>query len=242
MALLILRNLGDYAHPLMSEVFPLLARGREADVFDRGDGTILRRYRERDVPAHELRAMEYARSQGYPAPVVIAVSGQDLVLERITGPTMQEVLFDGTENLSDKAAQLAELHHRLHRIAGPDWLPAKGEGDRLLHLDLHPKNVILAASGPVVIDWANTARGPAALDPAVAIAVFVTARANVGEDERSAIDAFIEAFARHFDTADIDAAWPLALKLRGANHNVTNAERAELAAFRRKPRGRKKDK
>lgn len=220
----------------MSEVFALLARGREADVFDRGDGTVLRRYRERDVPTHEVRAMRHARSQGYPVPEVIAVSGRDLVLDYVKGPTMQEVLLGGRRSLSDKAAQLAELHHRLHRIAGPDWLPSRGHGDRLLHLDLHPKNVILGPAGPVVIDWSNASRGPAALDPALAIAVFVTAKANVGPEERSSIDAFIDAFASHFAAADLGAALPLALELRRADHNVTDGERAELTAFRWNPR------
>lgn len=223
----------------MSEVFTLLARGREADVFDRGDGTVLRRYRDRDVPAHEVRVMRFARSNRYPVPEVIAVAGRDLVLDRITGPTMQEVLFGEPGSLSDKAAQLAELHHRLHLVAGPDWLPLRGDGDRLLHLDLHPKNVILGPSGPVVIDWSNAARGPSALDPALAIAVFVTAKANVGPEERSGIDAFIDAFSSHFAAADLDAALPLALELRRAAHNVTDRERAELTAFGRNPRARK---
>lgn len=223
----------------MTRVFPLLARGREADVFDLGNGTVLRRYRERDVPVHEVRAMRHARSHGYPVPEIIAVSGRDLVLDRITGRTMQEVLLGDTRSLSDKAAQLAELHHRLHQIAGPDWLPSRGDGDRLLHLDLHPKNVILSASGPVVIDWANAARGPAALDPALAIAVFVTAKANASPEERSAIDKFIDAFASYFAAADLDAALPLALELRRGDHTVTDAERAELTAFVRSPRANK---
>ena len=218
----------------MPEGFVLLARGREADVFDGGDGRVIRRYRRRDVPAHEVRAMKHARSQGYPVPEVIAVAGPDLVLERITGPTMQEVLSEGTSSLPDMAAQLAELHHRLHLIRGPDWLPLRGEGDRLLHLDLHPKNVILGPSGPVVIDWSNAARGPAALDPALAIAVFVTAKANVDRTERPASDSFIDAFASHFAASDLDAAIPLAFELRRADPNVTDLERAELDAFMRK--------
>lgn len=217
----------------MPEFFPLLARGRDADVFDRGDGTVLRRYRERDVAAHEVNAMRYARFHGYPVPEIIAVSGRDLVLDRITGPTMQEVLLSETGSLTDTARQLAELHHRLHRIAGPDWLPSRGHGDRLLHLDLHPKNVILGPSGPIVIDWANAARGPAALDPALAIAIFITAKANVDAEERASIDAFIDAFRSHFAAADLDEALPLALKLRSADHNVTDSERAELDAFER---------
>lgn len=216
----------------MAEALALVARGRDADVFDRGDGTVLRRYRRRDVPPREAEVMRYARSHGYPVPRVVAVSGPDLVLERVDGPTMQEALIADPGSLERRAVELAGLHHRLHVIAGPEWLSARGDGDRLLHLDLHPKNVILSASGPVVIDWANAARGPAALDPALAVAVFVTARANAGVDERAAIDAFIRAFASHFDPAEIAGAMPLAVELRRADANVTDAERAELARFR----------
>ncbi len=42
-----------------------------------------------------------------------------------------------------------------------------GAGDRLLHLDLHPGNVILGPSGPVVIDWTNAPVGDPAVDAAL---------------------------------------------------------------------------
>jgi tRNA A-37 threonylcarbamoyl transferase component Bud32 len=210
----------------------LLAHGRDAEVFDRGDGTVLRRYRDRYVPQREVEVMRYALANGYPVPRVVSVSGPDLVLERISGPTMQDVLLADPGELERSAAQLAELHHRLHRIAGPAWLPRRADGDRLLHLDLHPKNVILGPSGPVVIDWANAARGPAALDPALAIAIFVTARASASADLRIAIDAFMRAFASHFDPNEIAAAMPLAIAFRRDDRNVSDSERAELAAFR----------
>jgi len=53
----------------------LIARGRDADVFDRGDGTVLRRYRTRDVPAREVEVMRYVRAHGYPVPEVFEVAG-----------------------------------------------------------------------------------------------------------------------------------------------------------------------
>ena len=93
--------------------------------------------------------------------------------------------------------------------------------------------MILGPSGPIVIDWANAARGPAALDPALVIAIGITAKANVGTEGRASIDAFIDAFRSHFGAADIDEALPLALKLRAADRNVTDSERAELDAFER---------
>lgn len=37
-------------------------------------------------------------------------------------------------------------------------------GDRVLHLDLHPDNVMLTPDGPVVIDWSNTEEGDPGLD------------------------------------------------------------------------------
>jgi thiamine kinase-like enzyme len=46
------------------------------------------------------------------------------------------------------------LHRQLHAIPAPADLPAPlGEGTSLVHLDLHPGNVLLTASGPMVIDW-----------------------------------------------------------------------------------------
>jgi aminoglycoside phosphotransferase (APT) family kinase protein len=41
-------------------------------------------------------------------------------------------------------------------LARLDSLP---DGDRLLHGDFHPANVMLAADGPVIIDWSNATRG-----------------------------------------------------------------------------------
>ena len=42
---------------------------------------------------------------------------------------------------------LADLHDRLHVIPAPDWLPGVDDGDRLVHLDLHPMNVMLTPVG-----------------------------------------------------------------------------------------------
>ena len=73
-----------------------------------------------------------------------------LVLELVDGPTMAA---DGLANAGTRDAHaktLAELHDRLHRIPGL-------EQGTLLHLDLHPENVLMSRRGPVVIDWTNAA-------------------------------------------------------------------------------------
>ena len=111
--------------------------------------------------------MEHARAHGYPVPAARVLSDTDIVMERVHGPTMLDDLARRPWSLASHAGTLARLHKQLHEIAAPAWLPAPlGEGSSLLHLDLHPDNVILGPRGPVVIDWPNAARGPYAADVA----------------------------------------------------------------------------
>lgn len=82
-------------------------------------------------------------------------------MERLDGPTMFEALAKRPWTIRHKGRVLGELHRRLHEIPAPEWLPEApfGSGDQLLHLDLHPLNVIMTTKGPVVIDWPNARRG-----------------------------------------------------------------------------------
>jgi Ser/Thr protein kinase RdoA (MazF antagonist) len=145
----------------------LIGTGRTADVFAFGEGQVLRRYRAARDTEREAAAMEHARSHGFPAPTARALDQTDMTMERLSGPTMLADMMRRPWLVPRHAATLAELHDRLHAIPGPDWLPAPlGEGSSLLHLDLHPDNVILSPSGPFVIDWPNAARGPGAADVA----------------------------------------------------------------------------
>jgi aminoglycoside phosphotransferase (APT) family kinase protein len=121
--------------------------------------------------AAEARIMEYVRARGYPAPAVDEVSddGLDLVMERIDGVDMVATMSKRPWTISRQGRVLADLHGRLHALEAPDWMldAPVGSGDRVLHLDLHPLNVIVGPRGPVVIDWTNAARG----DPAVDVAL-----------------------------------------------------------------------
>lgn len=46
----------------------LIGSGRAADVYDLGDGTVLRRYRAQvDDVEREAEVMRYVRSQGFPS-------------------------------------------------------------------------------------------------------------------------------------------------------------------------------
>lgn len=112
--------------------------------------------------------MEYVRSRGYPVPAVEGVreDGSELVMERIYGSSMVDVMSKRPWTIRRQGAVLADLHRRLHEIPPPDSLPSApvGQGECFLHMDLHPLNVMVSAKGPVVIDWPNAARGDPAVD------------------------------------------------------------------------------
>jgi hypothetical protein len=120
----------------------------------------------------EARIMEYARQHGYPVPAVdhVSADGTELVMQRIDGPSLVGAIERQPWTVRRQGSLLAGLHRRLHAIPAPDFVPAApvGSGDRLLHLDLHPLNVILGPSGPMVIDWTGAASGDPALDIGIA--------------------------------------------------------------------------
>jgi Phosphotransferase enzyme family len=155
----------------------LLAQGRAADVFDAGPGRVLRRYREGEGgdTAPEAAIMEHARAKGFPVPEVFEAAGRDLVLERVEGPTMMADIAARPWLVGRHGRTLGELHARLGEIAAPPGLDSRlGRGDRLLHGDLHPENVLLSPAGPVVIDWSGATRGDPADDVAMTWAIMST--------------------------------------------------------------------
>jgi aminoglycoside phosphotransferase (APT) family kinase protein len=151
------------------EIGPLLASGRDGDIFEYGPGLVLRRARDGRNIGDEARVIQYAADHGFPVPAVEEVrgNGTEIVMERIDGPMMMDVMGRQPWTLVRYATMLADLHDTLHAIPGPDWLRRlPGGGDRLLHLDLHPLNVMLSERGPVVIDWTNAHRGDPLFDVA----------------------------------------------------------------------------
>jgi hypothetical protein len=63
----------------------LLAEGRASEIFDLGDGRVLRRFKRGGDPGFEASVMEHARAHGYPVPAVLEVRDDGLVLERVDG-------------------------------------------------------------------------------------------------------------------------------------------------------------
>ena len=147
---------------------PLIGAGRDADVYDIGNGRVLRRYRKDFDSTVEATGMRLLWAAGYPVPEVFDADGRDLVMERLEGPTMLEVLGDRPWRYGAIADQLSDLHCRLEMldISGLT-LPVRSEpAESVVHLDLHPGNVVLTPRGPVVIDWPQVGLGPRGVDVA----------------------------------------------------------------------------
>ncbi len=151
-----------------AELGPVVAAGRAAVVHEAGPGRVLRRHPdERDLTV-ESRLMVHLREQGYPVPEVHRVGPGEQVFERVEGPTMLADLGAHPWRVGAHARTLADLHRRLHEIAAPAFLPAHPlGGEVLVHMDLHPGNVICSPDGPVVIDWTNGRAGRAEVDVAM---------------------------------------------------------------------------
>jgi aminoglycoside phosphotransferase (APT) family kinase protein len=213
----------------VAEVGELIGTGRSADVYAYGELQVLRRYRTARDTEREAAVMEYARSRGYPVPAAMALNDTDMVMDRLNGSTMLSDLTRRPWLVPRHASTLAALHRRLHAISAPEWLPAPlGEGSSLLHLDLHPDNVMLSQQGPVVIDWPNAARGDGAADVAHTWIVIATSLPPTGLYRRAVSlagrKAFLGLFLRGVDRPGAEARLAEAGAYRLANRNLPEAE------------------
>jgi aminoglycoside phosphotransferase (APT) family kinase protein len=215
----------------------LLASGRAADVYDLGDGTVLRRYREDHDADHEARVMRWAREHRVAVPRVHHVEGRDLVMDLVEGPTLLEDLQRRPWMVVAHARTLARLQRSLGAVPAPPWLKRCDddvpEGGSLLHLDLHPMNVIASPDGPVLIDWTNASRGDAAFDAAtsyVLMATFEVAAAHERLGRRLLVGSFVATRGRATVRRHLAAACIRRLRDTG----TTEGERAAVEALRRR--------
>jgi len=203
----------------------LIASGRDADVYALDDARVLRRYRDGRSAEPEAAIIRAVDAAGYPTPTVLAVEGPDLVLERVAGPTLAGAILTGAVTASQAGAMLAGLHDELHALP---W-----DGGAMLHLDLHPANVILSPERPVVIDWSNARPGDPGLD--VALTALICAQValdpamaslppemlpSVAEGMRTVLEAFAATVTTPYADHLSEAA-----ELRGRDVNLSAAER-----------------
>jgi len=180
-----------------------IGEGAMADVHAWAPGQVLKLFKV-GIPgriawyeAHMTRAVFAA---GGPAPEVldeVKVEGRrGIVLPRLDGPTLLQLLQDGVMTPEAAGTILATLGLAVHKTPSPpealpilDYMEASLKlpeaqipehiangvlalirrlppDEGLCHCDLHPGNVIMTAEGPRLIDWTGARRGGAPLDMA----------------------------------------------------------------------------
>ncbi len=213
----------------------LLASGRAADVYDLGDGTVLRRYRSDHDCGPEARLMQWLHEHGVPVPRVHRTSGSDIVMDRVVGPTLFEDLAQRPWRVARHARTLASLQRRVNALVAPRWLARRegvSEGDAVLHLDLHPMNVLMGAGGPVIIDWTNASRGLATFDAAMSVAVMAAFELD-GLQDRVGRWLLVQTFVSTRGRRDVRASMSAACRHRLTDPNVTAGERRSLERLAR---------
>jgi aminoglycoside phosphotransferase (APT) family kinase protein len=213
----------------------LIGTGRNACVYDIGDGKVLRRYRDSRPPAavaREAEVMRHARAHGIPVPEVFTVAGTDIVMQCATGPTMLDVLARRPWTIRAQARLLARLHTLVHAVPAMAGLRTPfGDGPALLHMDLHPQNVILTAGGPLIIDWEGAARGPGAADIAMTWVIVAFSQVDGSRLQVALVRVVQRLFTRGFLRAAGPVPPPLleaAAAYRLRDHNLLPAEAARI--------------
>jgi serine/threonine protein kinase len=167
---------------------------------------------------------------------VFEVSGPDIVMERADGPTMLEALGRRPWMVRRQARLLARLHHLVHQVPAMPGLRTidgddDGDGHVLVHRDLHPQNVILTPTGPLIIDWESAASAPAVYDVAMTWVVVGFSQVPGTGREAAVTRAFRGQFTHSFvrSAGPIDQTWrAIAIRHRLADPNTLPVERARL--------------
>jgi serine/threonine protein kinase len=206
----------------------LIAAGHDCDVYEAGAGKVVRRARDGRSLEREASVMRHARRHGFPAPEVFDADGPDILMELVDGPSVGEAASGEPGRAAEYARLMAGLLRRLAAVRAPGWLPAApgAPGNNLLHLDLHPGNVLLTGDGPRVVDWAGAARGAPAADVACSwllLAAAPLAGAAV-EGRRLMLEAFVE-------NIDRDAVRPYLKVMAERRRADAHTEAAEKAAI-----------
>ncbi|MEU6846504.1 phosphotransferase [Streptomyces sp. NPDC046716] len=205
---------------------PLIGSGRTADVYALDDTWVLRRYREGWDTLREAEVMAYVHEHGYPAPRVrsggAGLPPGDLVIERVDGPTQAEAALRGELGPAEAGHELAALLRTLHAV------PPRPAG-QVLHLDLHPENVVRTPRGPVVIDWANAEEGAPALDWAMSALILAEVAVAPDRPEAAPVRAVLTALLTD-PPPGLDGALDEARARRAANPTLGPAEKRRLGA------------
>ena len=176
----------------------LIGEGKVAEVFEHGEGRVLKLYRAGYPPSEarrEAAVLDVLEAAGIAAPRafdIVQIDGRwGVVMPRIEGRPFAGPMLADPANLPTYLAAMARLHIAIHAAPGEAMAPlrvrlarkieASGlaepvrrrlrdrisrlpDGNRVLHGDFHPYNILGDLEGAVVVDWLDATCGPPAAD------------------------------------------------------------------------------
>lgn len=178
-----------------------IGEGAYSEAYAWAPGQVVKLFKpgvSRWMPWFEVRMLRAVHAAGVPVPEVfgeVTLDGRfGIVLQRLNGPTLLQLMRTGAATFEQAGAIIAALAISVHKAPLPpevlsirDYMDnelraddgkvpkpiAAGilalidrlpPGDGLCHCDLSPGNVIMTADGPRLVDWSGARRGPAALE------------------------------------------------------------------------------
>jgi aminoglycoside phosphotransferase (APT) family kinase protein len=231
--------------PYDLQAMKLLARGGQADIYEIDEGSILRVLRGADpkdtrMLMSEHTVMNELRTRGVGVPEVYefteVVGKPALVMERIAGPSMMDLMLRNPFIMRRTARELARLHFGFLGCSAPEGLMAirkradilidrsafldeadrdfvrlllagLPDGESLLHGDFHPGNILTRGSRRYIIDWFGATTG----DPVSDIAHTYLLCADKPRIPTESIlkHVFLRAMARQFGRAYLKEIRPM---------------------------------
>lgn len=183
-----------------------------------------------------------------------------VMFEHVQGPSMLQLMTQDPSRAEDLICNLARLHADLHALPGTGLPPQREHlsrrialsplnhrlratvlaalsklpgGEALCHGDFHPGNVLLAPSGPSIIDWFDAVRGHPAADVARTLLLLQYSRGPGDaalESARSDLTAlYLQEYRRlHEVSSEALQAWALPVATARLAEPIAGQERSTL--------------
>lgn len=172
----------------------LLSQGNTAEVYQIDENKVLKLFRKGIPPIlcnnefEKTKAVSEIIDNSPQVYETVNIDGRDgIIIERIKGINMVEVMLKNIFKLKKQAKNLAKIHVDIQKETDKDiptvksvllqninmakeltntekakladYLQKLPDGSALCHFDFHPGNVIISAGKPIVIDWMTAAKG-----------------------------------------------------------------------------------
>lgn len=196
--------------------------GRPGLILDRVDGELL----SDEIALDPMRYRQWARTLAATHADILSRSSSDL-------PRRIDLLAEQIER--------ADVEPRI-RSAALDVLGKAPDGDTVLHGDFHPGNLFVTRTDPVVIDWADAARGHPSADIARTLWL-LTGTETPGEGlNRRVVDRLRKGFVKQYLTRvtrtlgvnrRLVEAWRLPILTARVSEGIESEEATITAELRR---------